>query len=168
MRSQNLWDLEEFWLLNTHCIGCPNGLAEKDNRVYIFTQHLYKKICLRFMISSTKVDFTNYMFVNSYLLFIYFFVYFKVFCAELQVFLREHRNGMYRTDIYFLCKTIAECPIFITMPLILTAICYFLIGLNPNGPRFFIACGILVLVANVATSFGNISSKLYQSITTRV
>ncbi|KAJ3643839.1 hypothetical protein Zmor_026525 [Zophobas morio] len=93
------------------------------------------------------------------------FAVINVFCAELQVFLREHRNGMYRTDIYFLCKTIAECPIFITMPLILTAICYFLIGLNPNGPRFFIACGILVLVANVATSFGYMISCASPSIT---
>lgn len=85
----------------------------------------------------------------------------QVFCAELQVFLREHRNGMYRTDVYFICKTLAEAPIFIIMPILLTSICYFMIGLNSTGPRFFIACGVLVLVANVAISFGNYNSNTY-------
>ncbi|XP_032241524.2 protein white [Nematostella vectensis] len=34
-------------------------------------------------------------------------VYF-VFPIELPVFLRDHKNGMYRTDVYFLCKTLTE------------------------------------------------------------
>ena len=32
----------------------------------------------------------------------------KTFPVELPVFMREHKNGMYRTDVYFLTKTIAE------------------------------------------------------------
>ncbi|RZB77475.1 ABC transmembrane transporter white, partial [Asbolus verrucosus] len=88
----------------------------------------------------------------------------KVFCAELQVFLREHRNGMYRTDVYFLCKTLAEAPVFVTIPILFTAVCYFMIGLNSEGIRFFIACGILVLVANVAISFGYLISCASSSV----
>lgn len=66
----------------------------------------------------------------------------------------EHQNGMYRTDVYFLGKTIAELPIFMFLPILFTAVCYYLIGLNGDVSSFFITCGILTLVANVSTSFG--------------
>ncbi|KAJ8955185.1 hypothetical protein NQ318_009081 [Aromia moschata] len=85
------------------------------------------------------------------------FAVINVFCSELPVFLREHRNGMYRTDVYFLAKTIAETPIFILMPIVFTSICYYLIGLNPksdqvlhrlwnSNTRYMISC----LSANVS------------------
>jgi hypothetical protein len=61
---------------------------------------------------------------------------------------------MYRTDIYFLCKTLADLPVYIVFPFVFVTIPYFIIGLNPAADRFFIACGIVILVANVATSFG--------------
>jgi len=32
----------------------------------------------------------------------------QVFPVELPVFLREHINGMYRTDVYYLAKTLSE------------------------------------------------------------
>lgn len=61
---------------------------------------------------------------------------------------------MYRTDVYFLCKTIADLPVYIVFPFIFVCIPYYAIGLNPAADRFFIACGIVILVANAATSFG--------------
>ncbi|XP_011645073.1 protein white isoform X3 [Pogonomyrmex barbatus] len=61
------------------------------------------------------------------------FAVINVFCAELPIFLREHKNGMYRTDVYFICKTLAEAPIFLAIPLIFTAIVYPMIGLYPNA-----------------------------------
>ena len=30
----------------------------------------------------------------------------NVFCSELPVFRREHFNGLYRTDVYFLAKQV--------------------------------------------------------------
>lgn len=78
----------------------------------------------------------------------------QVFCTELPVFLREHKNGMYRTDVYFLCKTLAEMPLFTLFPLVYTGICYYSIGLNPEQPKFFIACGLVTLVSIAALSFG--------------
>lgn len=81
----------------------------------------------------------------------------QVFCAELPIFLREHRNGMYRTDVYFICKTLAEAPIFLAIPLLFTAIAYPMIGLYPDVKHFFIAAAIVALVANVSTSFGNLT-----------
>lgn len=86
----------------------------------------------------------------------------QVFNGELQIFLREHRNGMYRTDVYFLCKSIAEMPFFVLIPIIFTSICYYSIGLNPEITRYLIACGVIILTTNAATSFGkNHLRKIY-------
>ena len=49
----------------------------------------------------------------------------NVFCAELPIFLREHFNGMYRTDVYFLSKQIVEFPIFVITPILFCAIFYY-------------------------------------------
>lgn len=87
----------------------------------------------------------------------------QVFCAELPIFLREHRNGMYRTDVYFICKTLAEAPIFLAIPLMFTVIVYPMIGLYPDVRHFFIAAAVLTLVANVSTSFGNHPGKKFHT-----
>lgn len=78
----------------------------------------------------------------------------QVFCAELPVFLREHRSRLYRTDAYFLGKSLAEFPLFMLVPLLFTAITYPMVGLRPTAENFGIALGVIVLVANVSTSFG--------------
>lgn len=87
-----------------------------------------------------------------------------MFCAELPIFLREHKNGMYRTDVYFICKTLAEAPIFLAIPLIFTAVVYPMIGLYPDVKHFFIATAVVALVANVSTSFGNRELTEYSHI----
>ena len=84
----------------------------------------------------------------------------QVFCSELPVFLREHHNGMYRSDVYFLCKTLAETPIFLAIPVLFTAIVYYIIRLNPGINHFLICILIVVLVSNAATSFGKCYSAL--------
>ncbi|KAJ8686388.1 hypothetical protein QAD02_022182 [Eretmocerus hayati] len=86
------------------------------------------------------------------------FAVINVFCSEVKIFLREHKNGMYRADVYFLCKTIAEAPIFVAVPLIFTFITYPLIGLYPTVHHFLVAAGIVCLIANVSTSFGYLIS----------
>ncbi|XP_046389694.1 protein white [Ischnura elegans] len=92
------------------------------------------------------------------------FAVINVFCSELPVFMREHLNGMYRTDVYFLCKTLAEVPIFIVIPVVFTCVSYYLIGLNPEPSRFLYALLIVSLVANVATSFGYMISCLSKNV----
>ncbi|CAH1154007.1 unnamed protein product [Phaedon cochleariae] len=96
---------------------------------------------------------TNMTFQNVYAVI-------NVFCSELPIFLREQRNGMYRTDVYFLSKTLAELPFFIVLPFLFTSVCYFIIGLNSDMSKFLFACVIVILVANVATSFGYMISCL--------
>lgn len=65
---------------------------------------------------------------------------------------------MYRADVYFLSKTLAEAPVFATIPLVFTTMAYYMIGLNPSPERFFIASGLAALITNVATSFGKFIS----------
>lgn len=66
---------------------------------------------------------------------------------------------MYRTDVYFLSKTMAELFVFILFPFIAFAIPYYIVGLNPEVDRFFIGAGIVIMVVNVATSFGEYLSR---------
>jgi hypothetical protein len=80
-----------------------------------------------------------------------------VFCAEIPIFLREHFNGMYRVDVYFLCKTLVEVPVFATLPIIFTCIAYYPVGLNPSVLCFFVANVVVMLVANVAVSYGKLN-----------
>ncbi|KAG8229498.1 hypothetical protein J437_LFUL010073 [Ladona fulva] len=92
------------------------------------------------------------------------FAVINVFCSELPVFMREHFNGMYRTDVYFLCKTLAEVPIFVIIPVLFTSVAYYMIGLNPDPVRFINTLIIVTLVANVATSFGYMISCVSASV----
>uniref|UniRef100_A0A915BTL1 ABC transporter domain-containing protein n=1 Tax=Parascaris univalens TaxID=6257 RepID=A0A915BTL1_PARUN len=52
----------------------------------------------------------------------------EVFCGELPIFLREHANGLYRCDAYFIAKNIAETPQYVVLPLIFTSILYWMAG----------------------------------------
>uniref|UniRef100_T1GGV8 ABC transporter domain-containing protein n=1 Tax=Megaselia scalaris TaxID=36166 RepID=T1GGV8_MEGSC len=51
-------------------------------------------------------------------------------------------------------RTIAELPLFLTVPFVFTSIAYPLIGLRPGVDHYFIALALVTLIANVSTSFG--------------
>lgn len=84
----------------------------------------------------------------------------QVFCSELPVFMREHHNGMYRTDVYFLSKTLAEVPIFLVIPILFTSIMYYIVGLNPKLIHFLTAILFITLVSLVAVSFGKSINRI--------
>uniref|UniRef100_T1JB20 Protein white n=1 Tax=Strigamia maritima TaxID=126957 RepID=T1JB20_STRMM len=93
------------------------------------------------------------------------FAVINVLSSELPIFLREHWSGLYRSDVYFFSKTLAEAPIFIVMPFLLSAISYWLIGFYPDAIKFIIASIINILVANAATSFGYLISAVSSTTT---
>nr|AHK05663.1 ATP-binding cassette transporter sub-family G 125057 [Tigriopus japonicus] len=78
----------------------------------------------------------------------------NVFCLELPIFMREHFNGSYRVDTYFLTKQLAELPVYIIMPIVFVSIFYWLVGLNPDGGRFVIAIVIAICLVQAVISFG--------------
>lgn len=86
------------------------------------------------------------------------------FTAELPVFRREHDNAVYRIDVYYLSKTLVDLPIFVVLPLIMTNIVYWMAGFNPGWDAYFAICGVMILVANCAVSFGYCISCLAGSI----
>uniref|UniRef100_A0A0P4VZS6 ABC-2 type transporter transmembrane domain-containing protein n=2 Tax=Scylla olivacea TaxID=85551 RepID=A0A0P4VZS6_SCYOL len=100
----------------------------------------------------TQISFSNTMGVVN------------TFCTELPIFLREHFNGMYRTDVYFISKNLAELPLTIFLPLLFVSIVYYMIGLYAPAENFFICAGLLILVANAAVSFGYMISCLARNL----
>nr|KAG5714726.1 hypothetical protein BaRGS_000214 [Batillaria attramentaria] len=50
------------------------------------------------------------------------------FPNELGIFLREYGSGLYRTDVYYLAKSVAEFPTFILLPVVFVAVTYWMIG----------------------------------------
>ena len=57
------------------------------------------------------------------------FAVINVITMELPIFLREHFNGMYRTDVYFITKQLAELPLFVLTPLLFVGILYYMVSL---------------------------------------
>ncbi|CAL1279820.1 unnamed protein product [Larinioides sclopetarius] len=88
----------------------------------------------------------------------------NAFTLEQPIYLREHWNGLYRCDVYFLCKTLAEAPILVFMTTILVCIVYWLIGLNNDVGAFFIFLAIMILIANTAASFGYMISCMSSNL----
>ena len=96
------------------------------------------------------------------------FAVITTFTQELPIFLKEHESGIYRSDVYYLCKTMIDLPVFILVPFILVSITYWMAALNPAWQAFFATCCILMLVANTAVSFGYIFSCACESTSTAV
>jgi hypothetical protein len=74
---------------------------------------------------------------------------------ELGIFMREHFNGMYRTDTYYLTRQMAEIPVQILSTIIFTSIFYWMVGMNPDISRFLMACVINMLLVQVDSTSMN-------------
>ena len=55
---------------------------------------------------------------------------------------------------YYLSKIFIDVPKFVILPSFITTIVYWMTNLNPDVNRFFIACVIIVLVAQTSVAFG--------------
>ncbi|PAA52991.1 hypothetical protein BOX15_Mlig012313g4 [Macrostomum lignano] len=81
-----------------------------------------------------------------------FYTVLNSFPLELPIFFREHHNGMYRVDAYFLCKNLAETPLFLLLPFSFTVVIYWAIGLERSLPAFLMALLVVVLICKSAVS----------------
>lgn len=87
-----------------------------------------------------------------------------VFPAELPVFMKEHKLGMYRCDTYFISKMLAELPWYIIGPLLFSVIVYWMVGLRDDFVSFLIFCGIIILINQCSLSYGYLISTLSPSV----
>ncbi|KAG1709784.1 Protein white [Nymphon striatum] len=94
----------------------------------------------------------------------YIFPVINTFTPELGIYRREHWNGMYRSDTYFLSKVFAELPLYVVRPAIFGTIVYWMSGMNPDPIRFAIFIAVCILVANTSLSAGYIMSCACSSI----
>lgn len=88
------------------------------------------------------------------------------FPLETPIFLREYGIGLYRVDVYFLCKSFSELPTFFIIPIVFCAITYWMVGLYSNFESFLFFTAVILLVANISVSFGYIVSASANSVTT--
>ena len=86
------------------------------------------------------------------------FAVINTFCLELPVFLREHFNGTYRTDVYFITKQLADVPTFVLAPAGFIAILYWMVKLNPDLDRFLICMAAAVVQTQAVNGFGLLMS----------
>ncbi len=76
-----------------------------------------------------------------------------IFLTERAVFVKERANGYYRPLAYFIAKTTFDLiPLRFFPPLLLSAICYYMIGLSPWFYKFLIFTIIMILFNLVAGS----------------
>lgn len=59
--------------------------------------------------------------------------------------LRERAAGTYYASAYFMAKITADTLIQLPIPIIFSAIVYFMIGLQPSAAHFFMFAGFMVL-----------------------
>ncbi|XP_078612477.1 protein white-like [Branchiostoma floridae x Branchiostoma japonicum] len=88
----------------------------------------------------------------------------QTFPLEVGIFKREHGDGMYRTDVYFICKVLAQIPATTVVAFVYTTIAYWMVGLYPGWKQYLIAVATMILVANVGMSFGFIVSTSTSSL----
>ena len=68
---------------------------------------------------------------------------------------REHLNGLYRIDVYFMARQLADLPLFLLTPVIFMVIFYFLALPDNGAERFFMSTLIIILVVQVNIHYNN-------------
>ncbi|OQV23731.1 Protein white [Hypsibius exemplaris] len=96
------------------------------------------------------------------------FAVISTFTGELVIFLKEHDSGMYRSDVYYICKTLVDLPVFVVIPFVMVTIAYWMAAMNSAWQAYLVACCVLALVANAAVSFGYIFSCACNSTQTAI
>lgn len=67
------------------------------------------------------------------------------FPSERLLVLRERAAGTYYASAYFMAKITAETATQLPIPVVFSAIVYWLVGLQPHAGKFFIFTGFMVL-----------------------
>ncbi|XP_045473258.1 protein white-like [Harmonia axyridis] len=76
------------------------------------------------------------------------------FFDEIPLFVREHKNGFYRTDVYYFSKLATDLPLYSFINTIGMTICCFSIGIFPDGSRWIVAVLLILLTSLIAMGIG--------------
>nr|QTW43726.1 ABCG-like protein 3 [Eurytemora affinis] len=85
-----------------------------------------------------------------------------IFSTEIPVFLREHHNGLYRVDTYFIAKQVVMFPLFVIQPVLFMSILYWLAGLHSDLNRFFTSIYITILLTQDVVGVGYLMSCAFR------
>ncbi|XP_045114957.1 protein scarlet-like [Portunus trituberculatus] len=90
----------------------------------------------------------------------------NLFPKEMPLFFREHRNGIYRSDTYYISKMISQIPGFIVDPIVFCCICYWLVGLQSHFYHFSLTVLICIADAITASACGTMVSTAFENLPT--
>ncbi|KAG1696984.1 Protein white [Nymphon striatum] len=136
-------------------IDCRDGMEwySEIEQDFSLNKPMNKNIILKDCISVFPNDLNIFAGINT-------------FTPELGIYRREHWNGMYRSDTYFLSKVFAEIPLYVVRPTIFGTIVYWMSGMNSDPTRFAVFIAVCILAANTSLSAGYILSCAFSSIQT--
>ncbi|XP_050697982.1 protein scarlet-like [Eriocheir sinensis] len=88
----------------------------------------------------------------------------NLFPLEMPLFFREYKNGIYRSDTYYISKMVSQIPGFVVDPVVFCLICYWVVGLQRHFYHFSIT--VLVTVANAVTASacGSMVSTTFENL----
>jgi len=76
------------------------------------------------------------------------------FPSEKTLMMKERASGMYPISAFFFGRTLADLPLDVGPPLVVTTIIYIMVGLKPTVPAFLLTLVVLLLTCFVAGSLG--------------
>jgi ATP-binding cassette, subfamily G (WHITE), eye pigment precursor transporter len=121
--------------------------------------------------SSTNYDQAGVQNINSILfLFIshmtvtYMIPVVHVLPRELPIFLRENNDGLYTVFNYFLSKVIVDLPRYLIFPFMYITLAYWICGLI-EFTKYLVCLLTIIIITNVAASFGMFISALSPTVT---
>ncbi|XP_058063599.1 protein scarlet [Anopheles bellator] len=88
----------------------------------------------------------------------------SVFPETFPLFIRETKNGLYRTSQYYVANVAAMLPGLILEPLLFVLIAYWLAALRPSFYAFAMTSIVAMLVMNVSTACGCFFSAAFNSM----
>jgi VIT1/CCC1 family predicted Fe2+/Mn2+ transporter len=66
---------------------------------------------------------------------------------------KERASDMYRLSSYFMSRTLSDMPMELLLPTIFVLISYFMVGLDPTAPAFFLTLiGVYLIVISAQAS----------------
>jgi ABC-type multidrug transport system ATPase subunit len=125
-----------------------------------------------FQLSNEQTGIQNRLGLLTFIIFdqIYFYAFPLVptFAMERSLIKKERYSNMYNISAYYIAKVASLMPLLLLTTFILTAVPYYLVGLNPSASCFFIFFGILLCIGFSSTALGLCVGSVSPSVKTAI